>query len=94
LVDKRISILLIEDNSGDRRLISEMLAEASNVTFDVKYADRLQAATEYLDQNRVEVILLDLGLPDSQGLETLKRVYTQVSELPIVVLTGSPGLSD
>ena len=88
MVDKRISILLIEDNSGDRRLISEMLAEASNVTFDVKYADRLQAATEYLDQNRVEVILLDLGLPDSQGLETLKRVYTQVSELPIVVLTG------
>jgi signal transduction histidine kinase len=88
LADKPIVILLVEDNSGDRRLISEMLAEASNVTFDVKYADRLQAAMEYLDQNRVEVILLDLGLPDSQGLETLKRVYAQVSELPIVVLTG------
>lgn len=88
MADKRISILLIEDNSGDRRLISEMLAEASNVTFDVKYADRLQAAMEYLDQNRVEVILLDLGLPDSQGLETLKKVYAHVSELPIVVLTG------
>jgi signal transduction histidine kinase len=65
-----------------------MLAEASNVTFDVKYADRLQVAMEYLGQNRVEVILLDLGLPDSQGLETLKRVYTQVPDLPIVVLTG------
>ncbi|MGB6873014.1 MAG: ATP-binding protein [Dehalococcoidia bacterium] len=88
MADKRISILLVEDNSGDRRLISEMLAEASNVTFNVKYADRLQAAMEYLGQNRVEVILLDLGLPDSQGLETLKKVYTQVSELPIVVLTG------
>ena len=88
MADKPIVILLVEDNSGDRRLISEMLAEASNVTFDVKYADRLQAAMEYLDQNRVEVILLDLGLPDSQGLETLKRVYAQVSELPIVVLTG------
>ena len=88
MADKPIVILLVEDNSGDRRLISEMLAEASNMTFDVKYADRLQAAMEYLDQNRVEVILLDLGLPDSQGLETLKRVYAQVSELPIVVLTG------
>jgi signal transduction histidine kinase len=88
LADKRISILLVEDNSGDRRLISEMLAEASNVTFDVKYADRLQAAMDYLGQNRVEVILLDLGLPDSQGLETLKRTYAQVSETPIVVLTG------
>ena len=88
MADKRISILLVEDNAGDRRLISEMLAEASNVTFDVKYADRLQAAMEYLGQNRVEVVLLDLGLPDSQGLETLRKVYAQVSELPIVVLTG------
>ncbi len=88
MADKRINILLVEDNSGDRRLISEMLAEASNVTFDVKYADRLQAAMEYLSQNRVEVILLDLGLPDSQGLETLKKTYAQVSETPIVVLTG------
>ncbi|MCW3994231.1 MAG: response regulator, partial [Candidatus Bathyarchaeota archaeon] len=88
MADKRISILLVEDNSGDRRLISEMLAEASNVTFDVQYADRLQAAMEYLSQNRVEVILLDLGLPDSQGLETLKKTYAQVSETPIVVLTG------
>jgi len=65
-----------------------MLAEASNMTFDVKYADRLQAATEYLGQNRVEVILLDLGLPDSQGLETLRKIHAQVSRMPIVVLTG------
>ncbi|MBE0431493.1 MAG: response regulator [Dehalococcoidia bacterium] len=85
---KTISTLLIEDNPGDRRLIREMLAEASSMTFDVRYADRLQAAVEYLSQNRVDVILLDLGLPDSQGLETLKKVYAQASELPIVVLTG------
>ena len=88
MADKPIIILLVEDNSGDRRLISEMLAEASNMTFDVKYADRLQAATEYLGQNRVEVILLDLGLPDSQGLETLRKIHAQVSRMPIVVLTG------
>jgi len=92
LADKLISILLIEDNSGDRRLISEMLAEASanepGIAFDVQYADRLQLAIEYLGQHRAEVILLDLGLPDSQGLDTLKRVYSEVPELPIVVLTG------
>jgi len=92
LADKLISILLIEDNSGDRRLISEMLAEASanepGIAFDVQYADRLQPAIEYLGQHRAEVILLDLGLPDSQGLDTLKRVYSEVPELPIVVLTG------
>jgi len=88
LTDKPVSILLIEDNPGDRRLIHEMLAEAGNVAFDVQYADRLQAAMEYLGQNGVEVILLDLGLPDSQGLETLRKVYAQASEMPIVVLTG------
>ena len=88
MTDKPVSILLIEDNPGDRRLIREMLAEAGNVAFDVQYADRLQAAMEYLGQNGVEVILLDLGLPDSQGLETLRKVYAQVAEMPIVVLTG------
>jgi len=88
MVDKCISILLVEDNSGDRRLISEMLAEANNAAFDVKYADRLEAAIDYLGQNEVDVILLDLGLPDSQGLETLRKTYAQVSETPIVVLTG------
>jgi len=92
LTDKSISILIIEDNSGDRRLISEMLAEAGTdepgVAFDVQYADRLQSAIEYLSQNKVDVILLDLGLPDSQGLDTLKSVYTEVPERPIVVLTG------
>ena len=88
MTDKPVSILLIEDNPGDRRLIREMLAEAGNVAFDVQYADRLQAAMECLGQNGVEVILLDLGLPDSQGLETLRKVYAQASEMPIVVLTG------
>ncbi|MFO7773568.1 MAG: response regulator [Dehalococcoidia bacterium] len=88
MVDKSVSILLVEDNPGDRRLIREMLAEASDFTFDVRYADRLQAAMEYLGQNGVEVVLLDLGLPDSQGLETLRKVYAQVPEMPIVVLTG------
>ena len=88
MADKPIVILLVEDNPGDRRLIREMLAEASNIAFDVQYADRLEAATEYLDHNGVEVILLDLGLPDSQGLATLKKIHAQVSRTPIVVLTG------
>ena len=88
MADKLFSILLVEDNPGDRRLICEMLAEARSVTFDIQHADRLQAGLEYLGENRVDVVLLDLGLPDSQGLETLSKMYTQVSEVPIVVLTG------
>ncbi|MFU8796535.1 MAG: ATP-binding protein [Dehalococcoidia bacterium] len=88
MTDKTVSILLIEDNPGDRRLIQEMLAEAPNVTFDVHCAERLKAGLECLGQNGVEVVLLDLGLPDSQGLETLRAVHARASEMPIVVLTG------
>lgn len=88
MTDKPVTVLLIEDNPGDRRLIREMLAEAGTITFDVQYADRLQAAMEHLGQNGLDVILLDLGLPDSQGLETLRKIYGQVPEMPIVVLTG------
>ena len=83
-----VTALLVEDNPGDRRLVHEMLAEASDVTFDVQYADRLQAAIAHLNKHKVHVVLLDLGLPDSQGLETLRAIYAQVPTLPIVVLTG------
>jgi len=83
-----VRVLLVEDNSGDRRLISEMLAEVSDLAFDVKHADRLQTGMTHLEQNAVEVVLLDLGLPDSQGLETLRKLHAQASGIPIVVLTG------
>lgn len=86
--DKPIKILLVEDNPGDSRLIREMLAEARGVTFDLEYADRLQVGLEHLEGRQIEVILLDLGLPDSHGLETLNKTYAQAPEVPIVVLTG------
>lgn len=88
MTDKSVTVLLIEDNPGDRRLIREMLAEAGNIAFELQYADRLQAAMENLVQNGLDVILLDLGLPDSQGLETLRKVYARATQTPIVVLTG------
>jgi signal transduction histidine kinase len=88
LTNKSISILLVEDNPGDRRLICEMLTEARSATFDLKHADRLQTGLEHLVGSRVDVVLSDLGLPDSQGLETLSKIYAQVPEVPIVVLTG------
>jgi len=88
LTSKPVSILLVEDNPGDTRLIREMLADADSVIFNVHHADRLGTALESLGQNGIELILLDLGLPDSQGLETLRKVHARASEIPIVVLTG------
>ena len=88
MTSKPVSILLVEDNPGDTRLIREMLADADSVIFNVHHADRLGTALESLGQNGIELILLDLGLPDSQGLETLRKVHARASEIPIVVLTG------
>jgi signal transduction histidine kinase/DNA-binding response OmpR family regulator len=83
-----IKILLVEDNPGDVRLIQEMLAEVSNTSFELECADRLSTALERLAQANIEVILLDLGLQDSQGIETLVRIEAQAPNVPIVVLTG------
>jgi two-component system, cell cycle sensor histidine kinase and response regulator CckA len=80
--------LLIEDNPGDARLIREMLVEARETTFHLQYADRLSAGLEQLAEAPVDLILLDLLVPDSRGLETFLRVYAQASGAPIVVFSS------
>ncbi len=83
-----INLLLIEDDPGDVDLFREMLSDSKQHLFDVKWADRLRVGLEYLGSRRVDVILLDLTLPDSQGLETFTQVYAQAASVPIVVLSG------
>jgi len=83
-----IKILLIEDNPGDVRLIQEMLADEKGNLFTLECHDRLSGALHRLTDNGVDVILLDLGLPDSQGLDTYAKVHAQFPRLPIVVLSG------
>jgi PAS domain S-box-containing protein len=87
--DKTIRILLIEDNPGDVRLIREMLAEAKYITFDLECVDRLSTGLERYARGDIDLILLDLGLPDSQGLDTFAKINAQVSGVPIIVLTAS-----
>ena len=87
MIGKR-RLLLIEDNPGDARLIQEMLSEASDISFDLECAGRLSTGLAHLAEGDIDVVLLDLGLPDSQGLDTFTRVYAQAPEVPIVVLTG------
>lgn len=86
--EKRFKILLIEDNPGDVRLIREMLKEAGADLFELKYVDRLSLGLEFLKEEDFDVILLDLGLPDSQGIATLTGTLAQTSKVPVVVLTG------
>ncbi len=83
-----IPILLIEDNTGDACLIEELLDEARTVSFHIEVADSLAAGLERLNRVPVRAALLDLSLPDSQGLDTLTRFRAQAPDLPVIVLTG------
>jgi signal transduction histidine kinase len=83
-----LKILLIEDNPGDARLIREMLNESQRAPFVLEWCDRLNNGLQKLLEAGVDVVLLDLGLNDSQGLDTYERVHTQVPGIPIVVLSG------
>ncbi|MBI3585197.1 MAG: response regulator [Nitrospinae bacterium] len=83
-----VRVLLIEDNPGDVRLIQEMLKEADYAGFELSCVESLGEALKLLEKIEFDVILVDLGLPDSQGLETLRKIYTKVSDSPIVVFTG------
>lgn len=84
------TVLLIEDNPGDARLIALMLAEAAGPTVRLEQADRLATALSRLGAGSepVAAILLDLSLPDSQGLETFARARAGAPGVPIVVLSG------
>ena len=82
-------VLLIEDNPGDARLIREMLAEHPQAPFRLDCADRLSRALEMLAAGEVRLILLDLSLPDSHGLDTFAKVYAHSPKVPIIVLTGN-----
>ena len=86
--NEKIVVLLVEDNPGDARLIQEMLAESGEADYQLEHADRLSQGLERLLEGRIDVMLLDLSLPDSQGLETLDKVQAQASAEPIIVLTG------
>ena len=83
-----INILLVEDNPGDARLIREMLNHPSAGTFRVVGADRCSSALDCLARDTFDVLLLDLGLPDSQGLETIRKMRLGAPNIPIVILTG------
>lgn len=83
-----IRALLIEDNPGDIRLIQEMLYEADPTGCDVTVFDRLAEGRTALEAGGYDVVLLDLTLPDSVGLETLSCLCPGVTAVAVIVLTG------
>ena len=83
-----IKALLVEDNLGDARLIRTYLNEIQSIQVELDCAARLQEAITRIGNGGLDAVLLDLGLPDSQGIETFLRIQQSASHLPVVVLSG------
>jgi signal transduction histidine kinase len=83
-----IKILLVEDNLADADLLQEILQEAEETQWSLVHFDRLKDALQALQDNQFDVILLDLSLPDKQGLPTVTQTHASAPDVPIVVLTG------
>jgi Flp pilus assembly CpaE family ATPase len=87
-LSQTLKLLLIEDNRLEARRTQQWLASASNGSFEVEWVERMRFALDRLSQGGIDIVLLDLNLPDSRGLETFLRLHGQVPQIPIVVLTG------
>lgn len=81
-------VLLIEDNPGDALLIREMLRDARDIDFALQICTTLADGLQELSERRFDVILLDIDLPDSHGMETVSRLLSRHPANPVVVLTG------
>jgi signal transduction histidine kinase len=84
-----LRIGLVEDNPGDARLIQEMLREPPITQFRLTLSTRVDELLESLERDPIEVLLLDLGLPDSQGMDTFHRINDRAPGLPIVIFSGA-----
>ena len=85
---ERVRARLIEDNPGDARLIEVMLEEATGKSFTVRHVERLEDGLRELGNGNVDVVLSDLSLPDSHGLDTFLRLHGRAPHVPIIVLSG------
>src|ERR1700678_3069361 len=82
-------ILLVEDNPGDARLFREMFSQQDSDNIELIHVDCMKDAETYLAICTVDIILLDLGLPDAQGLIAVRRTRAAAPHVPLVVLTVS-----
>jgi signal transduction histidine kinase len=86
---KPLRLLLVEDNPGDARLLQEELKEVASARFEVRHVTRMAEALAAVSEPGLDVVLLDLSLPDGHGLSNIERVVQAAPMLPLVVLTGT-----
>jgi two-component system, cell cycle sensor histidine kinase and response regulator CckA len=86
-MQKTETLLIIEENPVDARLVIEVLRKTPNIKLHIK--DGFASAMEYIASHRLDAVILDIGLPDSQGLASLKDLAKSYPDMPIIVLTGN-----
>ena len=84
----RIKVLLVEDNPADQVMVEEVLQDTTTFEYQLATCERLQEASSCISEEHPDIILLDLSLPDSSGLETLEKIRSYASHVPIVIFTG------
>jgi PAS domain S-box-containing protein/putative nucleotidyltransferase with HDIG domain len=87
--NKPVKVLYIEDNPGDVGVARKLLAGVKDARFDLEDVNRLSIGLNRLAEGSFDVILLDLGLPDSEGLKTFTTLFAHAGHIPVIVLTGS-----
>ncbi len=83
-----VHVLLVEDNAMDAVLFAGVMQQVKTPKFQIRHVGRLDEALRLCARQPFDIILLDLWLPDSDGINTLQRLFRQVTDVPIVVLTG------
>jgi DNA-binding response OmpR family regulator len=85
---KELKVLLIEDNPGDAFLIKFYLGESVSPRFNFFHGENMKTANELMSKNTFDIILMDLNLPDSLGLDTIKKLLEKYPNNLVIVLTG------
>jgi signal transduction histidine kinase len=86
--EKALQVLLVEDNAGDARLLREMFCKERRDSFELTHLLRMSEAVIHLANGGVDIVLLDMGLPDGHGLDTVRRAHAAAPGVPVIVLTG------
>src|ERR1700720_2444206 len=86
--EKALQVLLVEDNAGDVRLLREMFRGERPDSFELTHLLRMSEAEVHLAKGGVDIVLLEMGLPDGHGLDTVRRAHAAAPSVPLIILTG------
>jgi phosphoserine phosphatase RsbU/P len=88
MTTRALRVLLVEDNAGDARLLREMFTTERPGSIELTHLMRMSEALPHLAKGGVDIVLLDMGLPDGHGLDTVRRARAVAPDVPLIVLTG------